>query len=346
MNCIIINKSAKQPRRRTPVMNRTLLIARRWLAAGLLACVVVPGSAHGQGYPAKSITVVVGYPAGGGVDIVGRLVANKLSQGFSSPVVVTNVTGASGNIAAQSVATAPPDGYRILFVSSAHTMNAALAPDLPFDAVKDFAPVTKIADTLNLIVVHPSLGVSTLGELLNLARKSPGRLNYGSGGIGTNSHMSAELLKSMAGIDITHVPYKGASQFLAAMLGNEVQIGLATLPTTLPHVRSGALKGLAVTTRKRSGALPDMPTADEAGVRGYEYSAWFGILAPAGTPAAVVIRLRDQSVAALGQADFQERLKADGSDPVGSTPAEFGAFLRAELVKWTDIVRKAGIKAN
>jgi tripartite-type tricarboxylate transporter receptor subunit TctC len=327
-------------------MEKRRKVARGWLAAALAACAVLPGVAGGQAYPARTITLVVGYPAGGGTDVTGRLVANKLSQGFGSPVVVTNVTGASGNIGAQSVATAPPDGYRLLFVSSAHIMNAVLGSELPFDPVKDFAPVSKIADTLALIVVHPSLGVTSLGGLIDLARKSPGKLNYGSGGIGTNSHMPAELLKSMAGIDIAHVPYKGASQYLAAMLGNEVQVGIALLPATLPHIRAGSLRGLAVTTRKRSSAIPDMPTADEAGVRGYEYSAWFGILAPAGTPAAIVNRLRDQSVIALGQADLLERLRADGSDPIGSTPAEFGAFLRAELVKWAEIVKKAGIKGN
>lgn len=321
--------------------------ARTWpaklLAAGIAAWC---GAAGAQAYPTKPILMAVGFAPGGGTDIVGRLVANKLAEGFSQPVVVANVTGASGAIAAQQVATATPDGYRILFASSAHTMNAALRSDLPYDAVKSFAPITKIADTLNLIVVHPSLGVATLRDLIALAKKQPGKLNYGSGGIGTNAHMSTELLKSMAGIDLAHVPYKGAGPFLLAMLGNEVQVGFATLPTTLPHIRAGRLKGLAVTTLRRSSVLPDMPTADEAGVRGYEYSVWFGLLAPAGTPPAIIKRLHAQVVAALADAALLERLKAGGSEAVGSTPAEFERFMTSELAKWTGVVRKAGIKSN
>lgn len=330
-------------------MEPTQAMRRALLAPVLLAGAAAAGfagPAGAQAWPVKPILMAVGFAPGGGTDIVGRLVANKLAEGFSQPVVVANVTGASGAIAAQQVASATPDGYRILFASSAHTMNAALRTDLPYDAVKSFAPVTKIADTLNLIVVHPSLGVSTLGELITLAKKRPGKLNYGSGGIGTNAHMSTELLKSMAGIDLAHVPYKGAGPFLAAMLGNEVQIGFATLPTTLPHIRAGRLKGLAVTTLRRSSVLPDMPTADEAGVRGYEYSVWFGILAPAGTPRAIVERLHGQVVVALRDATLLERLKADGSEAVGSPPAEFGAFMAAELAKWTGVVKKAGIKSN
>ena len=329
-------------------MNGMRASMRRYLAASVFAfaALVIPITAHGQRYPSKTITMVIGFAPGGGVDIVGRLMANKLSHGLSVPVVVTNVTGASGNIAAQSVATAPADGYRILFVSSAHTMNAALQPGLPFDAVRDFAPITKIAESLNVIVVHPSLGVSTLGDLIELAKKRPGQLNYGSGGIGTNSHMSTELLRNLAGIDINHIPYKGAAPFLAAMLGGEVQIGVASLPTALPHIRSGGLKALAVTTQRRAGALPDVPTVEEAGVRAYVYSVWYGLLAPAGTRAEIVNKLREQAVAALGAPDIQERLKADGAEPVGSTPAEFGSFMRAELAKWTEVVKRAGIKSN
>jgi tripartite-type tricarboxylate transporter receptor subunit TctC len=319
---------------------------RSFLLPVALAAGAAAGPAPAQGYPAKPILMAVGFAPGGGTDIVGRLVADKLSQRVAQPVVVANVSGAGGTIAAQQVAQATPDGYRVLFVSSAHTMSAALRPDLPYDAVKSFAPVTKIADTPNLIVVHPSLGASSLSDLIDLARKQPGKLNYGSGGVGTNAHMSTELLKSMTGIQITHVPYKGAGPFLSAMLSNEVQIGFATLPTALPHIRGGRLKGLAVTTRARSAAIPDMPTADEAGVRGYEYSVWFGLLAPARTPPAIVNRLRDSVVAVLADTALQERLKADGSIAVGSTPAEFGAFMASELAKWKEVVKKAGIKGS
>jgi tripartite-type tricarboxylate transporter receptor subunit TctC len=316
------------------------------LACGAIAGVTAPDGARAQAYPTRAITMVVGFAPGGGTDIVARLVANKMSQGIGQSFVVTNVSGASGNIAAQQIAAAPPDGYRILFVSSAHSMNAALHASLPFDAVKDFAPITRIAESLNVIVVHPSLGVSTLAGLIELAKRSPGKLNYGSGGVGTNSHMSTELLRSMAGIDIVNVPYKGAAPLLLATLAGEVQIGIASLPTSLPHIRSGALKALAVTTLKRSGALPEVPTADEAGVRGYEYSVWYGLLAPAGTRADIVNRLRGEAVAALSAPEILERLKADGAEPVGSTPAEFTEFLKAEIAKWVQVVKKAGIKSN
>ena len=315
-------------------------------AGAAIAAAAPPDAARAQPYPARPVTMVIPFAPGGGTDIVGRLMANRMSQGLGVSVVVSNVAGASGNIGTQSVASAPPDGYRILFTSSTHAMNAAIHANLPFDAVRDFAPISRIAESLNVIVVHPSLGVSTLAGLIELAKKSPGKLNYGSGGVGTNSHMPAELLRSLTGIDITHIPYKGAAPLLLAMLGGEVQIGIASLPTSLPHIRSGALRALAVTTLRRSSVLPEVPTAHEAGVSGYEYSVWFGLLAPAGTRPEIVNRLREQAVAALGAPDIQERLKADGAEPVGSTPAEFAAYLKTEIAKWVQVVKKAGIKST
>ena len=318
------------------------------LTAALVAVAAIglSNGAAAQGDRSQSIRMIIGFAPGGGTDIIGRVLAQKLSKGLSVPVYVENVTGASGNIAAQAVAKAPPDGRTILFVSSAHTMNAAIQSNLPYDAIKDFTPITEIAESLNVIVVHPSLGVSSLPQLIELAKQKPGTLNYGSGGLGTNSHMSTELLKTMAGVDITHIPYRGAAPFLMAMLSGEVHVAVASLPTTLPYINEGRLIALAVTTRERSKALPNVPAVHEAGVPGYEYSVWYGLLAPARTPTPIVRRIQEQVAASLGEADLLARLDLDGAKPVGSTPDAFSAFLQAELDKWTGLARKANIKAQ
>lgn len=304
------------------------------------------GGASAQGDRSQSIRMLVGFAPGGGVDIMGRVLAQKLQQGLGVSVYVENVSGASGNIAAQTVSKSTPDGRTVLFVSSAHTMNAAIQPNLPFDAVNDFSPVSEFAESLNVIVVHPSLKVSTLGQLIDLAKEKPGTLNYGSGGLGTNSHMSTELLKYLANIDIMHIPYRGASPFLLAMLSGEVHIGVASLPTALPFINEGRLVALAVTTRHRSPTLPNVPTAEEAGVKGYEYSVWYGLLAPPKTPAPVVLKIRDQVAASLSDPDVLKRLAADGATPVGSTPQAFEAFLKNELEKWTQVAKRAKIRSE
>src|SRR5580765_6143162 len=309
------------------------------LKAFALAALAI-SAAHAEVYPAKPIRMIVAYPPGGGTDIVGRTIAQKLGETLGQSVVVENRGGASGNIGPEIAARAAPDGYTVLMGNVApNAINVSLFKNLPFDPVADFAPVSLVASTPNILVVHPSTPARTVKEVVALARSRPGTLNFASAGVGSSSHLAGELFRILAGADIVHVPYKGAGPAMVDVLSGQVQLYFATLPAALPHVKSGKLAAVAVTSARRSPALPDLPTVAESGVPGYEASTWYGVLAPARAPAGAVERLHGDIVRILAQPEFRERLQAQGFDPVGSSPEEFRAFIRSEIAKWGKVVR-------
>lgn len=300
-----------------------------------------------QGYPEKPIRFVVPFTPGSGVDIVARLLGQKLGESWKQSVVVDNRSGAGGTIGTEIVARAVPDGYTILMGNLAtHGINPNLYRKLPYDAIRDFAPVTQVADVTNVLVVHPSLPVKSMQELIALARSRPGSINYGSGGAGSGAHLAAELFKSTAGVNMVHVPYKGVGLAMNDLLGGQIQLMFSNLLSSLPHVKAGKLRALAVTTAKRSSAAPDLPTIAEAGLRGYEAANWFGVLAPAATPKQVVAKLNGDIVKVLQMPDVRNRLSSQGADPVGSTPQQFAAYIKAEIARWKTVIRNAGIKAD
>jgi tripartite-type tricarboxylate transporter receptor subunit TctC len=318
-----------------------------------LAATLAIFSAHAEAdtYPSKPIRFVVAFPPGGGTDIIARSIAQKLSERLAQQVVVDNRPGAGGNIGTDIVAKSAPDGYTMLMGSAGPlAINASLFASMPFDPVRDLAPVTLAASTPNVLVVHPSLKVATVKELIALARAKPGAINFASSGHGTPAHLAGELFGSMAGVKLVHVPYKGAAPALADLLGGQVQIMFSTMPPALPHVRDGKLRALAVTSTKRSPAMPELPTVDEAGaesgLRGFEANTWHGVVLPAGAQAAIVARLNREIVAILHMPDVVERLSNQGAEPVGSTPEEFAAYIKSETVKWAKVVRESGAKAE
>ena len=318
---------------------------RRWLAVAL--CVAAGGAAAQSAYPSHPVRFVVPFAAGAGTnDTLARLVAQKLGERLGQPFVVDNRPGASGIIGNDIVAKALPDGYTILMMSMPFTSNATLYPKLPFDPEKDFAPVTLVAYVPLMLVVHPSVSANSVQELLALAKAKPGQLNFASGGPGSTPHFAAELLKSMAGIDIAHVPYKGGSPALADLVGGQVQLMLENIPGTLPLVKTGKLRGLAVTSKTRSPLVPDLPTLDEAGVKGYEIIGWNGIMVPAGTPQPIIDRLHAEIVSVLALPEVTARLAAMGAQGVGNTPEQFAAFIKSETVKWARVAKEARIKLD
>jgi tripartite-type tricarboxylate transporter receptor subunit TctC len=289
----------------------------------------------------------VPYPPGGGTDIVGRVVAQKLSETLGQQVVVDNRGGATGSIGAELVAKSAPDGYTILMGNIApNSINVSLQPKLPYDPVADFAPVSLVAATPNILVVHPSLPVATVKELVALAKKRPGELNYPSAGVGSSSHLAGELLAILTGIKIVHIPYKGGGPAMIDTISGEMQMMFATMPAAMPHVKSERVRPVAVTTVRRSQTLPNLPTIAETGVKGYEASTWYGVLAPTKTPRTVIERLHGEIVKMLSAPDIRERLTAQGYEPVGSTPEEFASYIKSEIAKWGKVIRTAGIKAD
>lgn len=316
----------------------------RALAAALAmaACTAV-AFAQAPAYPAKPVRIIVPYPAGGTTDIIARLAAAQLSERLRQPFVVENRAGASGAIGSVAVAQAAADGYTLVMgTASSHGINSALQKNLPYDAVKDFAPVTVVASTPNIIVVHPSVPARTLGELLALAKARPGQINFGSTSPGGSPHMSAELLKMMAGVDMTHVPYKGASPMLTDLMGGQIQAGFDNLPSTIAFVRSGKLRALAVTTPQRWPGAADIPTVAES-VPGYEVSGWFGLLAPAGTPKAVLDTLQTAVAQAVRDPEVTRQLSSLGAEPVASRPEAFAQQIRADVDKWRGVVKATGV---
>ena len=322
------------------------------LRAGTVAFATIAALTHGiipaaaQAYPSKPIRMVVPFPAGGGIDTVARVIAPKLAESLGQPVIIDNRVGASGTVGTEAVAKAAPDGYTLLATFASHAQNASLYPKLGYDTVKDFAPITLIATVPNILVINPSLPVKTVKELVALAKKHPDEILYASIGNGTPAHLSAELFNSMAGIRMTHVPYKGAAASIVALISGETQLTFTTVLVAMPHIKSGRLRALGVASLKRSTVLPDVPTIDEAGVRGYESNAWYGLLAPARTPQPILDQLHRETVKTLQNNDVRDNLKGQGAEPVGNAPREFAVIIADEIEKWRRVVLATGARAD
>jgi tripartite-type tricarboxylate transporter receptor subunit TctC len=313
----------------------------------ILLSLCTGSAAVAQGYPSKSVRLVVPAPPGSAPDILSRLVGQKLSEMWGQGVVIDNVLGAGGNIGTERVAKAPADGYTMLFNTIGPiAVNVSMYDKLPFDPIKDFAPVTLVAKVPNILVVHPSVPIKSVQELIDYAKKNPGKLRYGSPGSGTSNHLSAELLNTMAGISMLHIPYKSSAQMTTDIMGGQVEVVFHNAPVLMPHVKSGALRGLAVTSAKRNPSVPELPTVAESGVPGFEVTAWFGFLAPAGTPQAVISKVHADVVKAIAMPDVRERMMAQAAEPIGSTPQEYGAFIASEIAKWSKIVKSSGAKVE
>jgi tripartite-type tricarboxylate transporter receptor subunit TctC len=320
----------------------------RILCAGLLGLAALCGSsvlATAEQYPSRVIKWVVGYPAGGTTDILARLIGQHLSEHLGQQVIIENRPGAANNIGTEAVANAQPDGYTLLFVNPANGINASLYKKLSFNFIRDIAPVGGIARVPNLMTVNPQVPANTVAEFIAYAKANPGKVNMASSGNGTSVHLSGELFKTMTGLNLVHVPYRGAAPALTDMLSGQVQVMFDNMPSTLPHVQSGGLRGLAVTTATRSKVLPDVPTVAET-VPGYEASAWFGMGAPKGTPREVIDTLNKAINAALADPKIQARLAELGGDPMGGTPEAFGEVIKAETEKWAKVVDAVGIKLD
>jgi len=322
--------------------NRMMAACRASLAVLCFAA----AAAAAQTYPTKAIRIVVGFPPGGATDVVARALGQKLSEAVGQPVVIDNRAGAASNIASEHVATAAKDGYTLLMGTISLAINATLYRKLPYDAAKDLAPVTQATSAPFMLVVHPSVPAHSVKEFIAFARAKPGQLNYASAGNGSGAHLFAAMFGSMAGIKIVHVPYKGAAPATTAVLGGETPFMLDNIVTTLPLAQSGKLRALGVTTIRRAAAAPNIPTIAEAAVPGYDANSWFGLFAPAGTASAVVSRLHGDLVKILRAPDVRERLASLGCEPAGTSPADFGAFFRAEVVKWGKVVRESGAQID
>lgn len=306
-----------------------------------------PAPAQGPaagGYPAKPVRVIVSYAPGGATDIVARMVAAKLSEGFGRSFVVENVTGAGGVIGDSTAARAAPDGYTLLGTSSTFSINPAVVAKLPFDPLKSFAPVTLVARAPFMLVVHPSVPAKSVKELVALAKSQPGKLDYASAGQGTAVHLAVELFNSMAGVTMMHIPYKGSGLALIDLLAGQVQLTFANVLSSRAHVKAGRLRALAVSSAKRSAVLPELPTVSESGIPGYDVASWYAYLAPAGTPQPIVQRLNAEIINGLKSADMSERLATDGAESVGSTPEEFSQYLAGEITRWRKVVKDAGVR--
>jgi tripartite-type tricarboxylate transporter receptor subunit TctC len=302
--------------------------------------------AQAQSYPDRPVRVVVPFPAAGGTDILARLLLQRMAERLGANFVIDNRAGAGGTIGTEIVAKAAPDGYTILAASSSHTINPSVYKKIGYDPARDFAPVTLIASGPGLLVVHPSVPAKNVKELIALAKSRPGQLIYASAGNGTPPHLAAELFKSMAGVDLVHIPYKGNVPAFVDLLTGAVSLSFPTITSGLPQVRSGKLRALGVTSKQRSTVVPDVPTIAESGLPGYEATTWYGMLVPAKTRMEVIAKLHDQLVEVLKLPDIREKLLAQGLEPVGNRPDEFGAIISTELVKWSKVVAAAGVKAE
>ncbi|WP_076998240.1 tripartite tricarboxylate transporter substrate binding protein [Variovorax sp. KK3] len=319
----------------------------RQLASTLLVCLPLAAAAQGAGdFPNKPIRIVVPFPAGGATDAAARLVATQMSEAWGQPVVVDNRAGAGGNVGSDIVAKSAPDGYTLVMgVTGSHAINTSLYSKMPYDPVTDFVPIAQVAVVPNVLVVHPSVPAKNLAELVALAKREPGKLNYASLGNGTAAHLGMEMLKTAAGIDVTHVPYKGSAPAVTDLLAGQVQMMVDGLPSALPHIQAGKLRAIALTSLKRAPALPELPTIAET-YKGFYADAWSGLFAPKGTPKPVVDKLSAEVQRILKQPAVREKLAALGAEPVGSTSAEFGAHVKREIDKWAAVVKSSGAQVD
>jgi tripartite-type tricarboxylate transporter receptor subunit TctC len=323
---------------------RQFLTAAGALGAALVTALAAPAALAQANWPERPVKIIVPYPPGGTTDLLARLMAAQLTESLGQSFVVDNRGGASGSIGAVAVARSPADGYTFLMGTiSTHGINPVMV-DVPYDALTDFQPVTNVADTPNVLSVNVDTPYKTLGDILEAARKTPGAITFGSTSPAGSPHMSGELLKAMAGVDLLHVPYKGGGPMLTDLIGGQIQLGFDNLPSSMPHIRSGKIRPIAVTTPERWPDAPDIPTIAESGVPGYEVSAWFGLLAPAGTPMAIVGRLQQAVAQALAKPEVAKQLLELGARPVGNTPEQFAEGIRAELEKWRKVAQANRLK--
>ena len=307
----------------------------------ILVALALAGNALAQGYPAKPIRFIVGP----GPDALARVIGQKLTEAWGQPVIVDQRGGGGGTISAEAVAKAAPDGYTLLLATGTHTINPSMYK-LSYDMVRDFAPVTLLASTPFILAVHPSVPANSVAELIRLAKAKPGALNYGSGGSGTPPHLATELFKTAAGIDIVHVPYKTVAAAITDLVAGQLQVMFTVGPAGLPQIRAGRLRGLAVSTARRSAFAPDLPTVAESGLPGFDVFGWNGLLAPAGTPGSIIARLQGEIVRALQNSELRERIASFGFEPVGNTPEEFGEFVKADIARWADVVKQSGARVD
>jgi tripartite-type tricarboxylate transporter receptor subunit TctC len=317
------------------------------IAVLLAAAVLVPGSAVGQSYPAKPIRLIIGFPPGGGTDIIGRIVAQRLGDGLKQQIIPDNRGGASGLIAAEILAKEPADGHSIMM---AHTAAMSILPSLyatlPYDPVRDFAPISLVAISPQLVVAHPSLPVKNIKELIALARARPNQIHFASVGNGSVQHLAGEMFNLQAGVKMVHVPYKGAGPAVIDLVGGHVQLSFDVIPVVIGHIKAGKLRPIAVTSEKRTPLMPDVPTVNEGGLTGFDLSTWWGLVAPARVRPEVITRLHAETVKALAQPDVRERIAANGADAVGSSPEDFASFIRNERAKYARIIKEANIKLD
>ena len=313
----------------------------------LVLCSIFVGAAGAQdAYPSRPVRFILPFPPGGGTDILGRVIAERLSANLGQPVVTENRGGAGGNVGAEAAARSAPDGYTIVLVAPSLAISPSLYSKLNYDPVKDLAPVSLVATVPNVMITNPSVEAKNLQEFIALARARPGAMNYGSGGAGTSNHLAGELFNIVTGAKLVHVPYKGVNLAMQGVLAREIQLVFIGIPAALPHIKTGRLRALALVAPQRSPALPEVPTAAEAGLKDFEVTTWYGVMTPAGTPRPIVTRLNSELVKIMHAPDVKERLAGMATDPLTSTPEEFAAYLKQEIAKWGDVVRKANLKAD
>jgi tripartite-type tricarboxylate transporter receptor subunit TctC len=322
--------------------NKRVLAAFAFAAGGMATGITV----WAQAYPAKPVRLVVAFPAGGGIDSVTRLLGPKLSDALGQQMVIDNRAGASGNIGTDYVAKSPPDGYTVLMAYASHASNAALFDKLPYDTVKDFQPVSLIGAVPHILLVNPSMPVKTVPELVKLAKARPGEINYSTPGNGTPLHLATELLAFIAGMKLTHIPYKGAQPAMVSTIAGETQLTITTMVVATPLMNAGRLRGVAVLNPKRVASFPNLPTVAESGLKGTESNSWYGMLVPAGTPRPVVDRLHGAMVKALAAPDIKQKFAEQSVEISGSTPEEFDKYIRAEIAKWSKVVKASGAKPD
>ncbi len=304
------------------------------------------GAAFAQAYPAKPLRLILPFPPGGPSDILGRALAQKLSEQLGQNVVPDNRPGAGGNLGAELTAKSPHDGYTLLLTSPSIAISPSLYSKLNYDPARDFAPVARVASIQNVMLVHPSVPAKTLKEFIQLARSNPGKLNFGSGGAGTTNHLASELLKSLAHINMVHVPYKGSGQAMLGLIGGQVDMVVIAVPPAVPQIQAGKVRPLAVLSEQRVATLPNVPTAKEAGVNNFEVAVWYGILMPGGTPREIVARLNQEITKALAAPDLRERLSTAGIDPWPSTAEQFADFIKSETARYAKVIKAAGVHVN
>ena len=303
-------------------------------------------NAYGQdAWPTRPVRMILPFPPGGGTDILGRLIAERLSASIGQPVVTENRGGAGGNVGAEAAARSAPDGYTIVLVAPSLAISPTLYSKINYDPVKDFAPISLVATVPNVMITQPSLP-GQLQEFIAVVKAKPGALNFGSGGAGTSNHLAGELFNIVTGTKLVHVPYKGVNLAMQDVLAGNVHLVFIGIPAAAPHIKAGKLRALAIVAPQRSSALPDVPTVAEAGLKDFEVTTWYGILAPAGTPQPVVRRLNAELVKVMHAPEMKEKLTATGTEPITSTPEEFAAYIKREIAKWGDVIRKAGVKAD